>query len=385
MYIKCLCKSYLPACNVGSYLQLKIVCRSAKIAAVKTSIMKRILYFALLIIICTEQCESNETIAIIRQILQHTMRNSYCVVYSWLSTNIPSIIPKAITLTDSHTFYTTNQQIKTLKCKGYILHSEDFADLRSAFAKQILESDQLLNRKIVVFYSGTVSEKNDLIELYPKGTRVIFVKGVDKGDINIWNKTTTKTAQHLKMTFALTGKVIVQKTFEHFDPRDLEKFQPKYWRPQIGRRLRISLFRYRPSVVYNNKSKTFSGTEYNIIREITKNWPVEHKFHGQYDENSLNGVRFWEEITKDVSRGDSDIALCSLWQSANLRKKRIPDISTHPSLCHFFSPKTEPFARSCVRFPTTAFDFMDFNSRCSDIDVLCRQISYICRGKEPNQ
>lgn len=304
---------------------------SANTYSDKMILALRLLFLALIIKACTKPCQTQDTVKIIiRQILKEIMKNSYCDVISILHNNVPSIVEESLMLIDWHSYYITNSEIEDRECDGFIVYSESLTELRSAFAKSIQEnSDQLLNKKIFVLYGGIKEDKNDLMNLYPKGTRVAFLQVTGDDMSNIWNKKAEMDLS-LKLTLGLSGEERILKSASDLN---FIEFSLKSWIPQIGRNFRISLFRWRPFVMYQEDSKTFTGAEYDIVREITKDWPVEHKFHRHSSAQGTPG--FWAEVVDEVVRGDSDIALGSLWQSVHGRK----NVSV-----------TYPFNQFCVTF-----------------------------------
>lgn len=291
---------------------------------------KNFLFVAVLITLHSKQCKTEEVVQIIHKTIQEMVKNSYCVIYYTPKNKVPLIVQEALKLDNMHTFYSVTHQISDLKCGVFIIFSDSLEELHSAFARHLQESNQLLNKKILVFFSGnTVLENKGFMEIYPKSARVVFVEGVGEDMTNIWN-TTTRTDHPIKVTFTSTGKEVIPKSIRDLD---FKKFYTKSWRPQIDKKFRISLFRWSPYVIYHESTKTFTGAEYDIVREIIKDWPVEHKFHG-YNDTKMGG--YWNEVVDEVDDGKSDIALGSLWQSV---------FSSHNNVfCSY------PYTQVCITF-----------------------------------
>lgn len=306
-----------------------------------------ILFVVMLALICTRECKMEDSIEIVRRIVQEIINNSYCIVFSSFTDKIASVVQKAFVRTRTnnvHTFYVTDKEIENLRCNGYIIFSEKLSDLQSAFGARILASDQLLNMKILVLYHGTVSDRSKLANLFPKGTRAIFVEGLKDDSIEIWNKTATRSLP-LKITFTLTGKEVTLNSIKDFD---FKEFRERSWRPQIDRKFRISLFDSKPYVVYHKESKTFSGMEYRMVEEATKNLPVEYRIHGLNNSKEARG--FWDEIVNDVIRGDSDLAFSSLFQAYTVMKNVSLTIAHSQACITFLVPKPELLSEASYVF-----------------------------------
>lgn len=274
---------------------------------------KNILHFALLVHVYINNCDTQNTVEIVRQIIQDFVKNSYCIIYSVRDDKMSLVAELALSLSDSHTYYLTNGQITNLNCNRFIIFSENITDLPNAFAKHIQEGNQLLNQKILVLYHDTINDKDMLLNLYPNGTQVIFVEIMGEDTANIWKKT-SNTSEQVKLTFGLTGKEYILKSANNFN---LKKFQPKSWRPQMQRRFKASVFKHAPFVVFHQELNTFTGTEYKILKDITQDWALAIRYIRElYSEKSYS---YDDKVINDVSNGISDVAFSSLWQTSYLR------------------------------------------------------------------
>lgn len=331
----------------------------------------------------TKQFETQEKLKIIQQIIQQAVKDSNCVVYTSYATNIaPLIVEEALQKVDKHTMYTTNQQIKNMNCNVFIIFAETLEGVETTFAENIRESDQLLMRKkILIFYKGTaVFEKEYLMGIFPKGTRVVFVEGLSDDMTQIWNKTAAVTYRPPKMTFGFSGREITLKSAKDVN---LRSFQQKTRILRLDRKFRISLFRCTPFVVYNQNSNTFTGTEYNMIKEVLKDFELEYLFHEHTKENAYS---FWNEVVNEVSRGDSDIALCSLWQSAHIRRN-VSLTYPHNQLCiTFLVPK--PKLLSEVSYVFQPFHLSLWLLVIAAVLITCffvRLLTYFCHTDRTNR
>lgn len=330
----------------------------------------------------TKQCQNQENIKIIQQIIQQAVKDSYCVVYTSYATNIaPLIIQEALENVDKHTMYTTSRQIQNMNCNIFIIFAEKIEGLETTFAEHVRESDQLMGKKILVFYKGTgVLEKKKLMGIFSKETRVIFVESLSDDIARIWNKTAAVIDTPLKMTFGLSGKEVILKNVKDVD---LQEFKRNSWRPRLDRKFRISFFRCMPFVVYDKNSKTFTGTEYNMIKEILKDFQVEYSFHGHRKENAYS---FWNEVVNEVSRGDSDIALCSLWQSINI-KRNVSLSYPHNQVCiTFLVPKPKLLSEvSYVFQPFRFILWLTVMAAILFISFFVRFLTYFCHTDRTNK
>lgn len=71
---------------------------------------------------------------------------------------------------------------------------------------------------------------------------------------------------------------------------------------------RVSLFNCSPYVMYLSDEK-FDGLEYRILKEITKNWTIEHN-KCDYSSKVLDP---WATVLENVEKNISDLAMCSVW------------------------------------------------------------------------
>lgn len=71
---------------------------------------------------------------------------------------------------------------------------------------------------------------------------------------------------------------------------------------------RVSLFNCSPYVIYLSDEK-FDGLEYRILKEIVKNWTIEHI----KCDFSIKVPDPWGEVLGNVQTNVSDLAMCSVW------------------------------------------------------------------------
>lgn len=84
------------------------------------------------------------------------------------------------------------------------------------------------------------------------------------------------------------------------------------WKPQIQREFRISLFHCPPHVIYDNETARYTGNEYRIANEITRDWKTKINHHEE-------APNLWEEVRRDLKTNKSDLGLCAHFQHFALK------------------------------------------------------------------
>lgn len=188
-------------------------------------------------------------------------------------------------------------------------------------------SDHILgeNIRVVIFIEGNHTKYAEYFEdTYPIGTEITFISP---------NPTQSKDTQqfsgiciHLlwkKRSFCVnrnTSKLLLAKMFAS-----------KSWRPTPKQTMTVQTFNCPPFVQYDERQQTYTGIEYNILQEVTKNWPLNLNIINASDPFKSK----WSLAIDSLLEGNADMAMCSMWLT--LMVDLLPNVSI-----------TYPFIDTCV-------------------------------------
>lgn len=271
--------------------------------------------FALLVV----HVSSNpEKIAIaVNEIISLTFKNDKCLVGILEQCEMTNYVETALLKLQVPIFLTTFQDVKNFtkkiaKCSGYLISLKSLSQLKELFRSSSENDTFTHHKRVLVFYEsqGKLSNYASLSDAYLNGTEIIIVH---------------RNLQSLQVTFTWTDNTVtVLNATGHLNIVP-DHYSVKPWKPKLKNKFRVSTFHCPPFVLHDEKRGGYGGPELNIIREMTKDWPVEYYFHGPGS---------WFKIVDDVSRRKSDVAMCSLWQT--------PASKT--------ADTSHPFAQICVTF-----------------------------------
>lgn len=277
-------------------------------------------YLIVLFIVQVSSNQQEKLTTSVKQIITNTVTNNYyyCVISILQQCEISSHVAAALIELKVPTFQTTIQNVKSFSnkvpnCEAYIIALKYLNQLKRLFITASLTNETFThNKRFLVFYESRRKLYNyeSFSDAYLNGTEVIIVQ------------------QHyttLQVTFTWKHDTVnVLNDTKHFNVIP-EHYKVSPWKPKLKNKFRVSTFHCPPFVLYDEERGAYGGPEYNVIREITKDWPVEYTFHGS---NS------WARIIEDVAERKSDFAMCSLWQAPTAKSAGV----------------SYPFAQICVTF-----------------------------------
>lgn len=274
--------------------------------------MARFTLSVLILFVIQNQVSSNQdlVIATAQEIIRYTFKsNDYCIVSATEKCDISDYVEQALMKLKISTYHTTFEDLlsfskKIQNCGGYLLALKNITNLKNIFSLDSAWKETFTNNKrFLVFLQSRrkYTEFKFLNSAYLRGSEVIVVHG-----LTAYSKKRFKqqTFRKLQVTFTWEYKTItvLNDKIKNVIP---EYFETRPWKPKLRRAFRVSSFHCPPFVLYKENKGAYGGTEYNLIKEITKEWPVEYIF---YNSNA------WKEIVDAVAERKSDLAMCSLWQ-----------------------------------------------------------------------
>lgn len=110
---------------------------------------------------------------------------------------------------------------------------------------------------------------------------------------------------------------------------DTNIFSLKPWKPVFSKTFRVGLFNCSPFVMFNKNDEPNSGVEFNLMKHITKEFPVEYvKING-------TGNKAFGATRKAVITGKADLGVCALWMVNDdyQETETVTKIFPHDNLC----------------------------------------------------
>lgn len=125
------------------------------------------------------------------------------------------------------------------------------------------------------------------------------------------------------------GRTVLTNKGERLDSN---RFAFKPWKPVFGRPFRVSLFNCSPFVIFDDRNEPNGGIEFNLIKHLTRDFPVEYiKING-------SGNTAFGSVRESVVTKDADLGVCALWMlsDGSHEMDTVATIFPHDSLCATF-------------------------------------------------
>lgn len=148
-------------------------------------------------------------------------------------------------------------------------------------------------------------DANSLTFIYENGLYVYVVQST------ILRSTSSKTLSFPALRNVLTDEILNltisdrQDAIDYFGSYDDHPFLNSNYKAKV---FRVSLFNCAPYVIYLSDKK-FDGLEYRIVKEIAKNWTVEH-VKCDFSKKILDP---WSTVLDNVEKNITDLGMCSVW------------------------------------------------------------------------
>ncbi|KAJ6643303.1 hypothetical protein Bhyg_08262, partial [Pseudolycoriella hygida] len=117
--------------------------------------------------------------------------------------------------------------------------------------------------------------------------------------------------------FDATTKDVKLRDFLTLNRTHGHKIKSNLFHPFVNRRdnrkeFRLSFYNCSPFIIYVDEDNfSFNGIEYQLVREITKNWKIRYILRDE----SKTGISPWITMFDDLKNRTADIAMCSIWIS----------------------------------------------------------------------
>lgn len=271
---------------------------------------------------------SDELTEIVKSIVERSFIGKstviYCVDLNFENSNINHFIEAALMKMENKTYVMVNSTntLETYKSTAHLaifqnnLHAQN---LRQYIPDHILGE----NIRAVVFFEKNYAEDAYLFEdTYPVGSEIILVSVIQTEDksfknIKYLNKVCVYLTWNKKSLCINNSKNLLNKLNKIFDG--------KSWRPKPNQAVTVETFECPPFVHYDKLQGKYSGIEYNIIQEITRNWLLNMNI-ANYSNNDKSK---WNFLVDVLLEGKADIGMCSLW--LNSMVDLFPNVSiTYP-------------------------------------------------------
>lgn len=251
-------------------------------------------------------------VELIKIIVEHTFIGKYSNLH-YIGTglrseksNISHLVDSALMEIKENTYFvvdSTNTK-ETYKSMAQIIIFEE--NLEQQNLLQYIP-DHILGENIraLIFFEGNFSNYISQFEdIYPLGSEIIMVSFYAKD-----TKFQIQSSFTVCVYLVWNEKLSCANNTKNSDSSIDKVFNENSWRPKPKREVVVETFNCPPFVLYNEFESEHSGIEYNILREITKNWPL--RFNIVNDSNSAKSK--WNIVIESVLNEKADIAMCSLW------------------------------------------------------------------------
>lgn len=187
------------------------------------------------------------------------------------------------------------------------------------------------NIRVLVFSEENYKNYIDEVEeFYPLGAEIVFVS------VPTGNRTFLKEEPPSYVCVYLAWKkkslCVSSNSRSNWKKLVAGVFKEEPWKPIPQQAITVQAFNCPPFVQYDEHQKKYSGIEYNILREVTKNWQVNLKI---INDSHTSDASQWKSAIDAVLEGRADMAMCSLWLNLIL------DLAPDTSIIY-------PFLHTCV-------------------------------------
>lgn len=216
--------------------------------------------------------------------------------------------------------------MKSNSCFKYILFTSNFKILSKILSKGVFSPH---SKFVVLFYGDEISNFEDSKEfrkiqndLKQKAVSLLIFK-LNKNCIKNY-KLHANESNKIISNYS-TKKIEISKFFN-------KHYKWTKWIPSFrnNKRFKLSSFNCSPFVIKNQNNIAVDGVEYRMIKEITKEWPLEHVTP---EKNRTESV--WTMNLRNLINKKADAAICSVFQISSVK----------PLL-----ERTRPYSQTCLTF-----------------------------------
>lgn len=296
-----------------------------------------LLYVTTLLLFVTDEAHATQsTMEIVKNITDHVFTGKSNILYfrdANLDSEIDHYIDSALRSTKNKTYVVVNSNltyttVNVFKCTAHVVLFTQGTEPKN-FMKHI--SDHILGENIrsLIIIEGERNHIEQFSEWYPLGAEIILITietEEESHDLRIFQRSPNfnicvyKLWQQEKSLCATNTQKVELKEF----------FEGKSWRPIPKQVFTVQSFNCPPFVDFDEHKQKYSGIEYNILQEVTKNWHVNLIIA---NDSSLKSK--WNFAVDALLEGKVDMAMCSLW--LNTMVDLLPNITI-----------TYPFLDTCV-------------------------------------
>lgn len=256
---------------------------------------------------CFEAQSNDELTKIVKVVLDHSLAGKSTIIYyaneiTSPSSNVNHFVEAALMRMESKSYIvvSVNNTLETYRSMAHVAVFQENIEIQNML--QYIP-DHILGEsiRVVIFSSENCSKCIPQFEnVYPLGTEIIlasFYVENNSSDESVcvylaWNKKSSCANNSIVLNFSL------EKIFDKHS-----------WRPKPKKAVTVETFTCPPFVHYDEVQGKYTGIEYNILQEITKDWHIVLNI----DSDSSNATSKWNYIVESLLQKKADVAMCSLW------------------------------------------------------------------------